>query len=140
MSKALRNRDWLLYHFNDFFVEIGDKLASAIPQPTVNPLSYLGAPQQQSIFLGPVTPHELTTVCIAMLKNSSPGHDGIRADIIKSSLPLVCEPSLSTFLQSVVCYWSFPLELKLANVIPIFKLETREYLAIIAQYLSFLFS
>lgn len=106
-------------HFNDFFVEIGDKLASSIDPTDTSPLSYLGRPLAQSIFLTPVTSDELRN-CVASLKNSSPGHDGIRAEVLKKSLHLVAVPLLH-ILNLSFSTGVFPRELKLANVTPVFK-------------------
>ena len=59
-------------------------------------------------------------MCIATLKNSSPGHDGIKAEVLKRSLPIVVDPLVHCINLSFTS-GVFPSELKLANVSPIFK-------------------
>jgi len=106
-------------HFNKFFVEIGEKLAVDIPRSMNDALSYLGPPTQQSIFVSPVTSQELRS-CVSRLNNSSPGYDGIKAELIKKSLDIILVPLLHVVNVSFST-GVFPDELKMANVTPIFK-------------------
>ena len=74
---------------------------------------------QESCFFKPVIDNEIVKI-ITSLKNSSPGWDGLQANVVKSikhaiAPPLVYICNLS--LENGV----FPCELKIANVVPIFK-------------------
>ena len=105
--------------FNDFF--IGPNLAKKIPDLGVNPLTHMGPPISQTILLSPVTNIELIRI-IQDLKNGAPGYDEIGASALKRVschvvVPLVYLCNLSID-QGV-----FPKELKLANVLPLYKTD-----------------
>ena len=57
---------------------------------------------------------------MSSLKNSSPGYDNLSPSILQLSLPLLC-PLLTHICNLSLSEGIFPDELKLANVIPIFK-------------------
>ena len=48
--------------FNDFFANIGSKLANSIPPATKSPLSYLPPQKPNSFYLLPVTSNEIEEV------------------------------------------------------------------------------
>jgi len=104
---------------NNYFSNIGNKLASSIPRSDRSPLSYLGTAQSQSFFISPVTPDELRN-CISQLKEGSAGFDDLKPKVIKQSVEYVLDPLLHiinlSFTTGVV-----PQLLKRANVTPIFK-------------------
>ena len=105
--------------FNDFFVNIGPNLAKKIPSQNISPLQFMGDPLVTSIFLPDVTIEEINEI-ITSLKNGAAGWDEFTPNIIKDiksliSFPLVHICNLS--LQQGI----FPDELKIANVLPLFK-------------------
>ena len=105
--------------FNDFFVNIGPNLAKKIPSQNIFPLQFMGDPLVTSIFLPDVTIEEINEI-ITSLKNGAAGWDEFTPNIIKDirsliSFPLVHICNLS--LQQGI----FPDELKIANVLPLFK-------------------
>ena len=107
--------------FNEFFTGIGPSLAKKIPKQTLSPLNYLGNPIIQSIFLSEVTTNEIDKI-IQSLKNGAAGHDDITAANLKLVARSINQPlaylcNLS-FTQGV-----FPMELKLANILPLYKSE-----------------
>ena len=103
--------------FNDFFVNIGNSLSRGIPVVNTSPTEYMGERLLCSIFLEPVVPQELDEI-IKSLKNGAPGSDGITAQILKT---------IRQSINGPVCYLCnisltvFSDELKLANVLPLFK-------------------
>ena len=91
------------------------------PSQNLSPLKYMGQPLLQSMFLSVVTPDEVHKI-INSLKNGAAGYDELSASILKmisssitSPLAYLCNLS---FDQGV-----FPRELKLANVIPLYKAD-----------------
>ena len=106
---------------NSIFTGIGPSIAKKIPKQTLSPLNYLGNPIIQSIFLSEVTTNEIDKI-IQSLKNGAAGHDDITAANLKLVARSINQPlaylcNLS-FTQGV-----FPKELKLANVLPLYKSE-----------------
>ena len=105
--------------FNKFFVHVGESLASIIPQSTKMPSDYLKHDIVNKMYLDPVTENEIDKI-ILNFRESSAGWDELKPTVIKSirhciSLPLrhICNLSFRTGI--------FPDELKIANVVPIFK-------------------
>ena len=108
-------------NFNNFFVNIGVKLAKSIPIQKTKPSNYLRDLITNSIVLEPVDPEEISKL-LSGLKNGSPGYDGIPANIlqlvnshIKNPLAYLCNLSLSEGV--------FPDSFKLANIIPLYKAD-----------------
>ena len=107
--------------FNEFFTNIEPNLAKLIPNQQLSPLHFMGDPIKKSIFLCPVTSSEISEI-LRSLKNGAPGYDEINAVLLKSisnnitePLVYICNLSLSDGI--------FPNELKLANVLPLFKAD-----------------
>ena len=105
--------------FNKFFVHVGESLPSVIPQSTKMPSDYLKHDIVNKMYLDPVTENEIDKI-ILNFRESSAGWDELKPTVIKSirhciSLPLrhICNLSFRTGI--------FPDELKIANVVPIFK-------------------
>ena len=102
-----------------FFVNIGPTLAKKIPPQSVSHLKFMDHPAINSIFLPDVTIDEMNTIVLS-LKNGAAGWDDITPQILKMihhsvNHPLVYMSNLS--LQQGI----FPKELKIANVLPLFK-------------------
>ena len=105
--------------FNEFCIDIGLNLAKKIPQIGINPLHYMGSPEPHSIFLYPVTAIEINNK-IVNFKNGASGYDEITALSLKLISQDIAHPLVylcNVSLQQGV----FPEELKLANVLPLYK-------------------
>ncbi len=76
----------------------------------------------------PVLENEIINIT-KNLKNSAPGLDDIRADVVKHIIHLIAKPLMYTFNLSLE-QGVFPNELKLAKVTPIFKKMTLHCLLI----------
>ena len=109
--------------FNNFFIGVGPTLANKIPQQSRTPSSYLGNSSIYPMFLVPVSIEEITSM-IQGLKNSAPGHDDITADALRLCLPSITSP-LVYILNLSLSQGVFPDELKIANVIPLYKADDR---------------
>ena len=106
-------------NFNDFFVNIGNNLAKRIPNVSTPPGRYMGDMISQSLFLDPATPQEIAEI-IKSLKNGAPGYDEINIKILQLSVTPIIGP-LSFLCNRSLTEGVFPSELKLANVLPLFK-------------------
>ena len=103
--------------FNDYFIEIGPKLASEI-LPLADPMAYL-THIQNSILVPHITESEVCNV-IRLLKNSSSGWDELQPKIYKPHMELYIKP-LTNLINLSIKQGIFPDELKIARVVPIFK-------------------
>ena len=72
-----------------------------------------------SLFLEPVTEYE-NEINILSLKNGAPGYDDVTAQILKSCVLKVLEP-LSYLCNRSLTEGIFPREMKIANVLPLYK-------------------
>ena len=106
--------------FNNFFVNVGPTLANKIPNTSVDPLSYIRSVNEESILLNHVTSDEVTDI-IKGLRNSSPGWDEISAKIVKKTYSHFLIP-LTYVCNLSITKGCFPKELKLARVIPLYKI------------------
>ena len=107
--------------FNDLFINIGPTLADKIPKQSKIPESYLGSRIENSILLAPVTLTEIDDI-FKTLRRCAPGYDELTTDIISLSLPCIKNPLLHIMNQSLL-QGVFPNELKVANVIPLYKAD-----------------
>ena len=75
-GKTITDKPEIADIFNDYFVNIGPNLSKQISPSTQDPLSYIHCNISGSMYLYPVDCNEIENV-ISMLKNASPGWDGI---------------------------------------------------------------
>ena len=79
-----------------------------------------------SLYLEPATEQEIHKL-VSSLKKSSPGYEHLSAAILQLSLPQIC--SLLTHICNLsLLEGIFPREMKLADVIPLFKSGDHELL------------
>ena len=103
--------------FNDFFVSIGPELAKDI-HSDINPLTYVNN-VNNSIVIFDVSCDEVKNI-IRSLKNSSAGHDEFPTFVGKLCVDSYIEP-LTFLINYSLKTGVFPSELKLARMVPIFK-------------------
>ena len=117
-GKVVSNGVEISNKFNKFFVNVGSTLASGITPTNKNPSDYMTS-NKVLFVVSSVTDTEIEKI-IDNLKESSSGWIELKPRIMKSikqsiTIPLAHISNL-TFQTGV-----FPTELKIANVVPIFK-------------------
>ena len=117
--------DKLYNSFNDFFVNIGPKLASGIKHSGKDYFEYLLNPTQTILFMKPIIAEEIVKIISKFNQNKSPGHDGISNFIVKNIAHIVSRPLADIFNLSLST-GSVPEQLKIAKVIPIYKKDNAE--------------
>ena len=105
--------------FNDFFINIGPNLAGKIPEQNLSPLDFVDQPLLNSIYLSEVTSEEISNI-LKSLKNGAAGYDEINTSLLKHISSVITEP-LKYLSNLSLSEGVFPTELKLANVIPLYK-------------------
>ena len=108
-------------HFNDFFVNVGPKLASKIEPPdNASIFSYLGPSGKNSMFLNPVESQEVLNVIKQCKSKNSEDCDNLSMNVVKHIISAVIVPFTHicnlSFLNGVV-----PDSMKIAKIIPLFK-------------------
>lgn len=107
--------------FNDFFTNIGPKLANKInTSNNTNIRDFLKNPQQQTMFLHPVDKSELVNTVKLIKSKTSLDYLGLNMRTIKDVFEEICDPLLYICNKSFVD-GIFPDEMKTAKVIPLFK-------------------
>ena len=105
-----------------YFTNIGPNLASAIPAVNSSFLSFLTCNNNTAITLKPSTVRELENICSTFASGKAPGYDNIPIHVIKNSFHLISTPLMNIINLSFV-KGIFPDKLKIAKVIPIYKVE-----------------
>ena len=105
-----------------FLINVDPSLSKKIPSQNSSPDNYIKTKAVNSLYLEPVTESEITT--LVTLKSAAPGCDNLRSSILNLSLPFICAPL--TYLSNSSLQGVFPDELKIANVIPLFKCDNPE--------------
>jgi hypothetical protein len=105
--------------FNKYFTNVGTSLARKIPDSTKNPMSFIKTSVLDSIYLHETNDAEVKNIIMA-LKNTSPGWDGVNAFIVKESSEIILQVLVHIINLSLV-QGVFPLELKIAKIIPLYK-------------------
>ena len=106
--------------FNNFFVNIGPKLASEIPKSKKHFSDYLGNPCNENFVFANMN-HNIINEALSKLKNkNSCGPDGISTNLLKFIAPSILDP-LTHLLNLSFKTGFIPSCLKTAEVKPIFK-------------------
>ena len=106
--------------FNDFFVNIGPKLAANIQHSGKNYFDYLKQQANTCMYLKPIVAEEIVKIVGKFNPNKSPGHDDIGNMIVKKVAIEISEPLAIIFNCSLIT-GVVPKQLKTAKVIPIYK-------------------
>jgi hypothetical protein len=110
--------------FNKFFTNVGQNLDNNIPRNSINPISFIKKNFTVNIFLKPATPTEVGNI-ISKLKNGAPGWDEYPADLIKDNKEFMSD-ILTHLINLSITKGVFPSELKIGNIVPIFKAGNEE--------------
>jgi len=124
-GENITNPQTISNDFNDFFVNIGPKLASKIKSNGKKYYDYMKNPVQDSFFMSPITEEEIIKIISKFDQNKSPGHDDIGNFIIKRVAHEISKPLTIIFNQSIST-GNVPNQLKTAKVIPLYKKDNAE--------------
>ena len=105
--------------FNNYFINIGPSLDKKIPDNVRSPLYYMPSCNKESLYFQPVCSEEILSLT-KQLKNSSAGPDSLSPSLLKRTIRHYIDPLvhvLNLSLQS----GEVPEELKVSNIIPLFK-------------------
>ena len=116
LGKWWNRRNWLSILW---LVHIGPTLAKSIPKVNKSPLSYMGNRLNESIYLEPVTEKEINTL-ISASKDTATGFDDMNSMSLKISSEILVKP-LTNICNLSLTQGIFPSQLKIANVIPLYK-------------------
>ena len=107
--------------FCQYFSSIRPTLAKKIPPVNYSFTSFLSDNNNSPITILPTNEFELYNICGAFKSKKSSGYDNIPMHIIKKSFDIICQP-LVNLINLSLATGMFPDKLKIAKVIPIYKM------------------
>ena len=109
-----------------FFSNIGENYANKIGEPDINISEYIGQidPNPQSLFFSPTTVHEIKELILKLPMKTSSGYDNISNVLLKKLCTSITTP-LSIIFNKSLEEGAFPEDMKLADVVPLFKSKDR---------------
>ena len=123
-NKSVDNPKDIANIFNNFFANIGKTTEKRIPRGSHSPLFYLRGNYSRSIFLSPVTSHEIWIFIGQMDVSKSSGPYSVPVTILKTIRDFISE-SLAFLVNDSFTSGNFPEKLKLARITPVFKKGSR---------------
>jgi len=109
--------------FNNFFCEIGPKLAESIPSSSKSYKDYLGNEIEENFVFKNITIDAILDIGGKLKPKNSVGLDCFSSKQLKDVLPLLAEPISHVFNLSIQTGY-IPNEFKTARVIPIYKSDS----------------
>lgn len=103
---------------NEYFSTIGEKLASKLIKHENTTNNILNVPE--TIYLDPVTSHEVDHIISHLKKNKAPGHDSIRSELLIEIKDTLLKP-LEDLINNIITGGQWPTALKIGVIKPIFK-------------------
>ena len=121
----ISHQEKIANYFNNFFVDIGPKLASMIPESQTKFDQYLN-PHQTIMGKTNLTDDEVKEALRSLKPNRSPGYDNTSSNVVNETSDIFFTPLKYIFNLSLQ-QGIFPENVKIAKVSPIYK-EDEEFL------------
>ena len=106
--------------FNKFFVNVSHTVTKSIPKSKKSPMCFMGKRINNSMFISPAVPLEISDIINLLRVGKSIGPNSIPIKILKILCPFISSPLCQLINDSFQC-GLFPDKMKLAKVIPLFK-------------------
>jgi len=113
-------------HFNDYFSSIGEVFASRIQEvPTASFNDYLTRNIISEFHFKPLSNEEVSKIIDGLNSKNSSGHDGVSVRLLKYVKHTLLD-TLTCIINQSIFHGTFPDELKIAKVTPIYKNGKKE--------------
>lgn len=127
-NTQITNKEEIASAFNEFFIEIGEKISREIPKHTQNLLEYSNTNQNlNSMFLEDVTDTEIKNIIGCLKNNSSPGKDGITVKTLKLISNHIGKP-IAHIINLIFKNADIPEVFKESIVVPIYKNGNKKHM------------
>ena len=110
--------------FNNYFINVADKLAEKIPKPNTKFQDYLNNPNEHSIYLKETTPAEVDKLICGLDSNKAPDLYGMSSKIVQMG-GFIMAGIISHLFNMSIKHGRFPNLLQNAKVVPCHKDESR---------------
>ena len=124
-GSSVTNPKEISNQFNDFFVNVGPKLASSIQNTGKQYFAYLSENKTSSMYMKPIVESDIVKIIDKFDINKGGGHDNIGNLIIKKVCNEIAKP-LNMIFNLSISTGIVPDKLKIAKVIPLYKKEDAE--------------
>ena len=121
-NEIINDKKRIANNFNNFFVEIGPKLANNIKsgENNIRPSEYIKARNNNNFFVRPTDGYEILKIVQAFKPKTSTDCNSISMSLLRKVINLIIEPLIH------VCNLSlgtgvFPDKMKIASVLPVYK-------------------
>jgi hypothetical protein len=125
-DSTLSNTNEIASSFNEYFVNVGPNLAATMPNADLNSVTLPRLNLPNSFALTPTSPIEITSIINKLKPKISKGIDGISPKLVKMNSIIIAEP-LSHIANLSFQTGTFPRDMKIAKVTPIFKNKDNRY-------------
>ena len=123
-GRKITDQQEIANEFNNFFVNIGPKLASCIDTENKKPFSsYLHRTVSSNFHFSTVTVEDITKILHSLQSKTSFGHDNISTKFLKVIAPALLS-SLTLIINQSLMTGIFPSALKIAKVVPLHKKDS----------------
>ena len=126
-GKTVTSTDELVEVFNDYFRNIGPRLAESVPNYNDVSFRQFVAQQPNNFSFRPVSVTLVYNLLVKLSTSKATGMDNIAAKVLQIAAPVVA-PSLTEIFNMSIDTQQFPSEWKTAKVIPLFKRGQRSLL------------
>ena len=106
--------------FRSYFTGTHSSIASTLPQHNYNFDHYLTGNYYNYFFLAAITPTSIRNIVSDLNSSASGGHNDIPCKVVRSIIDILAEP-LGLIFNNCVSEGYFPDDLKIVQIIPIFK-------------------
>ena len=106
--------------FNEYFTNIGPKLASTVSTNSGHFTQYLSNKADKSLFFKPTNSNEIIDIVKSLKPSRSCGYDEISVALLKKIIFYISSP-LTHIVNLSFISGVFPNSLKIAKIVPIFK-------------------
>jgi hypothetical protein len=106
--------------FSKYFAEIGDKLASDIPNVSKSPLEYIDSQTSDSFYIYPTTSYEIEREIMALKTSKAAGPCSLPIKVLKLLQNVIAKP-LEILFNTSFSTGIVPENFKLARILPVFK-------------------
>jgi hypothetical protein len=103
-----------------YFAEIGDKLASDIPNVSKSPLKYIDCQTSDSFYIYPTTSYEIEREIMALKTSKAVGPCSLPIKVLKILQNVTAKP-LEILFNTSFSTGIVPENFKLARILPVFK-------------------
>ena len=123
-----KDKNLIANKFNEYFTELGPKLAANVIPTGTSFNDYLKNPIPSSIGIELTSPDEIVSIAKGLRTTHSEGTDGIDPKIAKHSIETIKSP-LAAIINCSLTTGVIPYSLKTAKVVPIFKSGDRQHIS-----------